>query len=256
MVCPNGHVCEPTPDAFLRKGVGCRTCAGQDSLLSYLDLLDHAEMRGFEVTGVYKNALTPISMICPEGHPCSPTPANFKTGQGCRACAKKDPVLAEKELRQRAKERGFSIIGNYTRAKNRIDMACPSGHHCSPVIYHFKNGNGGCEHCATSGFDPTKEAFLYVLVGDKGIKIGITGDLTTRMQKLKRDTPFDFSLYRVFSGVGSEVRACETIIKRGNPSLGFKGFDGATEWLVSDTLNFIDFFTSLFKVEECFNYES
>jgi len=53
--------------------------------------LKSAKSRGFTVVGTYIRAVTPVEVICPEGHASFPLPSNFthKTKPtGCSVCAR------------------------------------------------------------------------------------------------------------------------------------------------------------------------
>lgn len=89
-ICANGHRCQPWPTR-LQQGSGmCYICAGQDPAASEATLRLLVTELGGQVVGVYVNSQTPIDCICPNWHPCAPTPNNVRRGQGmCNACAGK-----------------------------------------------------------------------------------------------------------------------------------------------------------------------
>lgn len=97
------------------------------------------------------------------------------------------------------------------------------------------NGRG-CPGCAETGFDPCKDGYLYCLKSEDGslAKIGITHDTSDRFQRLRRYTPFAFTVEAVVGMKGHEAARLEKEILSGFMSAELRGFDGATEWVRHD----------------------
>ncbi|UVX30154.1 endonuclease [Klebsiella phage VLCpiS13c] len=89
----------------------------------------------------------------------------------------------------------------------------------------------GCSGCARYGFDYKMDGFVYFLMGDGVIKVGITNDIRQRISRLSRRTPFEFSLIAKIKTAGEEAAKIEKYYHRKYESAGLSGFDGATEWL-------------------------
>lgn len=68
-------------------------------------------------------------------------------------------------------------------------------------------------------------------MGEGSIKVGVTKDIKSRIRYLKVVTPFDFHQIKVIKTVGLEAIKIERHFHRKYESSGFKGFNGATEWL-------------------------
>lgn len=66
------------------------------------------------------------------------------------------------------------------------------------------------------------------------LKIGISGKPKKRFLKLSRATPFGFDVIRIIRCSGNKAISIESRIHSTFESAGFKGWDGATEWLKYD----------------------
>ncbi len=63
-------------------------------------------------------------------------------------------------------------------------------------------------------------------------KVGISNKYENRISILKKSTPFKFSLIELYSNIsGDLIFNLERMFHSKYESAGFKGFDGATEWL-------------------------
>lgn len=119
--------------------------------------------------------------------------------------------------------------------KDRFISACDKHGERSVSISAALNGRS-CPGCAETGFDTSKDGFIYCLRSEDGafVKVGITHIPDDRFSRLKRKTPFSFSVHGMISMRGSEARFLEKEFHADYMSAGFKGFDGATEWLRHD----------------------
>lgn len=94
----------------------------------------------------------------------------------------------------------------------------------------------GCPGCAETGFDQYRDGYIYCLKSEDGslVKIGITHDTNDRFQRLRRYTPFGFTVEAVVGMKGYEAARLEKEILSGFMSAELRGFDGATEWVRYD----------------------
>jgi hypothetical protein len=94
----------------------------------------------------------------------------------------------------------------------------------------------GCPGCADRGFDQCKNGYIYCLKSEDGalVKIGITHDTDDRFQRLRRYTPFEFTVEAIRGMKGHEAAKLEKEILSGFMSAELRGFDGATEWIRYD----------------------
>ena len=115
------------------------------------------------------------------------------------------------------------------------------GNEVTPQRQNINTGFGGCQACASSGYDPTKTGFFYIAhMDDIDLTgFGITNDANRRLGDYKREgtlTGFD----AVFSGTGQEIALFEAELKvlvremgevdRSRPA-GFKTESLAGDWV-------------------------
>ena len=123
----------------------------------------------------------------------------------------------------------------YSGDSRKMEMVC--GEHGS--FFQAPNSHlqgRGCPKCSVPGFDVEKPAHLYLLESDCGayIKVGIANKLRDRQTKLRKRTPFKFSVIHTFESDGHEIAALEKHYHSKLESCGFRYFDGATEWFKID----------------------
>lgn len=156
------------------------------------------------------------------------------SGTACLPCWYSSLRLSESELTRRLSERqeesGIRVDGRFG---DRLTLACPVHGWYEASIDTFVRQKCGCPSCAFGGFKPHRRAALYVLKSDcqAYLKVGITGGIKKRMQKLRLETPFSFSLEYVARLNGFTAARVEKLTHTRFESAGLSGFDGATEWL-------------------------
>lgn len=161
----------------------------------------------------------------------------FSKETGCAACWYDSLRLPESELSARIKlreaESGLTVV---SVKDGRLAIRCPEHglYDASPDT--FIRQRCGCPSCSSGGFKPQSPALVYVLASECGgyAKVGISGDLPKRLQKLATVTPFGFRLDCFRALPGAEARKLEKSAHRAFMTAGFSGFDGSTEWLRSD----------------------
>lgn len=165
------------------------------------------------------------------------------TGNSCQKCGygnfRTPKASIMSEIRERCDETGFSfvrIIGEYRSTTNRILLECKTHGQWEASIDTFIRQKCGCPRCAVSGFKDNKRSVVYALKSDCGgyLKVGISGKPKKRFQKLARETPFQFSVVSIIRAAGKQAVEIEAGIHAMFASAGFKGWDGATEWLRND----------------------
>ena len=191
---------------------------------------------------VYDNNRTPIPGVCAVCETeCSPRFDSLKNGGNthCGSCSKR--VLPEYVI-DFAALHGHTDVEIYyaekygaKRIQNaaRIKLTCPNGHNVDMWLYNFRRSmrrnsaeQGGCNQCATGGFQDDLEGFVYLLTRDhaefsRDNQIGITNDLQGRTYGYIKHgwTLID---HRRFA-VGADARAYESRIKRMQTGLGTVG---------------------------------
>jgi len=100
VICADKHVWPVRPDGVLYRDSGiCGICAGNDTATAearfwaWMAAIGATPAKG----AVYRNARTPVDVICREGHPCRPMPTNVGPDrQGiCQVCARRSAAAAE-----------------------------------------------------------------------------------------------------------------------------------------------------------------
>lgn len=92
-----------------------------------------------------------------------------------------------------------------------------------------------------------KTSYLYILKtnDETKIKVGITNNTFKRIERLHRDTPFDFHKVKIYKFTkGTCIVDLEKDIHNliADHNAGLRGFDGATEgfWYSQDVVDLID----------------
>lgn len=229
-------------DHLLNTGSGCPRCAGR-----YLYSSEERELQINSLSCVdfvrwvdeYVNKNSRAVVRCHNDHEWSASVNNLLNHSSrCPTCAgnsRKTARECESKLKQIECAHFVRWDGEYANNSSKAVMLCSKGHEWSARVYSLLGGSR-CPVCARSGFDPKSQAKLYALRSEcRGhIKIGITGDIKSRIAKLSRSTPFNFSTVSSIEGVGHEIRNLEKLFHSNFESSGFSGFDGATEWLKFD----------------------
>ena len=153
--CANGHECWPRPNS-IRNGQGmCRICAGNDPVVARDNFYRRvAELGGMVLEQEWLGAWKPHLCRCIDGRECKPYPANVQQGHGiCRACAGKDPIVAQKKFYKSIAELGGTVLEKRWLGANTPHLClCAKGHECKPRPSSVSSGRGICSVCA--GNDP------------------------------------------------------------------------------------------------------
>lgn len=154
--CASGHECTPVPSR-LQQGQGiCSVCAQRDTNVARLAFQEAvASLGGTILDDDWRGIKATYHVRCPVGHDCYPRPNDVQQGKGlCRACAGRDPAIAEAAFRRRLDELGATPLFDAWQGAQRPHLVrCSAGHECSvrpsSVIYSLQ---GICRKCA--GLDP------------------------------------------------------------------------------------------------------
>jgi len=182
--CEFGHQCAPRPARLLfdPKLVGiCNKCyyvvltarmhaRGEKARQAFLDKM---ESLGGKVVGEYKNSYTPVASECPYGHKAKPSPEMVRTRDyvPCAICANMDPKKAEQDFRQRVRNHGGTVLGQYVNSYTPVKCCCPKNHICSPMPSSLHT-QGLCKTCA--GHDPaaSEQEFINNVAALGGTVVG------------------------------------------------------------------------------------
>ena len=236
-----------SPRGFLN-GNGCAKCANER--LSALktsstdEFLEKARSRGldkpqydfskFEYTRSSQKAI----IVCRAHGEFLVSPKDFLVGRGCAKCA--NDRRAKKFLLE-VKVRGldnpnydFSKF-EYTRSIQKAIIVCRAHGDFLVSPNNFLSGRG-CAKCSKTTHDRSKTTFVYILTDeeDQKSKIGVSCNLELRILKLKRKTPFKFSLFETFEFNNFDeafaFEQCIHKILKENLCEFEETFQGHTEW--------------------------
>lgn len=191
---------------------------------------------------VYINSQTKVTIGCRDHGYFEQTPASHLSGRGCQKCQCLGLDKWKREVEKIHGDRYDYGRVMYTSSGDKVEIVCKVHGAFMQVAGEHLYKKAGCPRCQVNGFNIHKKGFLYVLVSDNKMKIGITGNLKKRITTLKHATPFEFSVLRVVKGDGCHIRDLEKHLHSLFENAGLKGFDGSTEWFVYDS-----------KVSECLN---
>ena len=241
VICSAHGVFEQRPYDHLN-GKGCFKCYGtpnktREEFIAQARLL-HCDKYDYSLVE-YNNAHEKVILTCVKHGKFMVTPANhLNHGRGCPKCGRESSsnalTLDTEDFIQRARivhgcKYDYSSV-EYINTKSKVKIRCFEHGYFLQTANDHVNGNG-CPSCAKNGFDSGKDGFVYFLIGDHGIKVGITNNLQRRLRELKSSTPFEFNLIHKIKTIGEKAQIIEKYYHRKYESAGLSGFDGATEWL-------------------------
>lgn len=138
-------------------------------------------------------------------------------------------------LKTRAEFTGVEVVELPERLSlsAKLCLRCPRHGVWQTRVGVFVDMGCGCPACGVTGFRQDKEAWLYALRSECGgyLKVGISNAPSKRFSQLAATTPFGFTEVGVFKVGGPKARLKEKAIHGAYETAGFKGFNGATEWL-------------------------
>lgn len=173
--CSRGHNCNPAP-CHIRKGVGlCKICSGRDPVASKNKFYKKIKEFGGVVIGEYINDNTPVQCRCEFGHLCSPSPKDIKRSNRvnmCKTCVNQDPAVSEKNFRDRIKQLGGEVLGEYVSTHIKIQCRCPKGHICNPNPTSLRRGCNMCTICMNLDFDAAGQNFYSAIKALEGMVVG------------------------------------------------------------------------------------
>jgi hypothetical protein len=229
---------------------GCQVCAGNIALPGHNDLGTlhpeiAAEADGWDPTVVRPGSNKKVSWRCSLGHRWPATIGNrVAQGSGCPFCTGKRALAGFNDLATTNPELAAQAHGwdpsSVTYGSNvKKAWRCENGHEWQATVGDRSAGYG-CPTCASSGYDPARSGYLYLLENDEleMIQIGITNTPEIRLKSHGRGGwepldirgPMDGALARsTEKAILNAVKARGAVMA---PSTGVKQFDGWTEaWL-------------------------
>lgn len=151
--CPNEHIRKIRPDHF-KRGTGCAVCSGKDPVNAKLSFENRIRELGGTLIGEYVNIYTPVFIICKEGHRSNIFPTNVHQGQGiCSACAGNNSQTSKEKFTNRVMELGGTIVGEYIKSYENVEVICSNGHVCNVPPARVNNGKNVCFICSSGLYD-------------------------------------------------------------------------------------------------------
>ena len=217
--CKCGHEWAVTPQS-IRTGRGCPSCAIVASRIpkiakNEIDELLLKDGRGITLVGEYLGVKVSAKFQCEHGHQWTTQPYHVINGSGCPHCSGTHSPTTE-EFRDWLSQdgRGIFLVGEYTNNHTKTTFKCRCGHQWATRPNSIKNGTG-CPMCVerVGGFNPTKPAWVYVLIFANFIKYGITNDLDRRLREHSRNGTYELA-YSHLHESGKTALDWENNIKR------------------------------------------
>jgi hypothetical protein len=166
-------------------GDRCPICSNKKVLSGFNDLAStHPELakeaHGWDPTTVTAGTHKKLEWKCKFGHFWETTGHSRVSGLGCPTCSNykvlpgfNDLASTHPELAKEA--HGWDPTTVIAGQRKKLTWKCKEGHTWTARSDHRSNGIG-CPSCATSGFDPNQDGYLYFLIHPKWemFQIGIT----------------------------------------------------------------------------------
>ena len=178
-------------------GTGCPVCDGKKVVAGINDLASlnpdlAKEAHGWDPSLVTLKSGKIFSWQCQLGHVYPAAVSHRANGTGCPVCSGQKVLVGYNDLETTNPELSKEADGwdptsiSATSGKN-MNWRCPQGHTWNARVIHRNNGVG-CPSCATYGYNPSKDGYLYFLINKQieMLQIGITNAPDDRLAKHKR----------------------------------------------------------------------
>ena len=191
--CPNGHNYSVSPGER-QIGRGCPVCAGKRVVPGFNDFATlnpelALEADGWDPTTVTAHSKKKLPWRCHIGHNFLANTQGRSDGEGCPVCAGKQVLIGFNDLATLNPELALEADGwdptTVTAGSNKKQQwMCEFGHKWNTAPSSRKAGRG-CPSCATTGFDPNADGWLYFLSNELWglLQIGITNDFKRRLKE-------------------------------------------------------------------------
>jgi hypothetical protein len=253
--CKKGHTWLASPNQRTSSKTNCPYCAGLLKIAGENDLAALfpviAKMAyGWSPLGVAPSSHQKLKWLCPVGHIYITSPAK-KTNSlaSCPFCSGQKLLSGFNDLKTRfpkiAKEAyGWDPSKVQWGAGVKLTWRCKKNHIYKTSSNSRTNKKTGCPSCATSGFNPRKEAWIYLLRHPKWKmnQIGITNVPKQRLSSHRRSGWVEIE--KTGPLLGSKAREIEKsiltfLIMNGaimGPASKIRSFDGYTESWIEKSL--------------------
>ncbi len=232
------------------KDSGCPTCSGHKLLKGFNDLrTTHPKLAkeafGWDPTTVGMSNKRKLTWKCPSGHLFDSLIENRRRGDGCQFCSGRQCLPGFNDIQTTDPKLAKQAVGwdpkKITRGSGKsVKWKCSEGHTwiATPNTRTSSNNNGsGCPGCEINGFNPEKDAYVYLIkhTAWKMLQIGITNSPKSRLAKHRQKGWVQIDIIGPIKG--AKAKSIErqvlkyiklTKVKTAN-KLGGKKFDGWTE---------------------------
>ena len=241
ITCPEHGDFEQVAKDHLR-GKGCTTCGGRKNISTAEFLESARRVHGdkYSYTDVnYFNNKTGVIISCPEHGSFNQRPDHHLSGSGCPLCAGNLVKTGEQFIEEAIRvHRGrYSYERSvYCGTNIKTTITCKKHGHFEQTPSCHLQGKG-CHLCSPGGFNPDKQAYLYILLDTEThsrVKIGISNQPDKRLSQLKNNTPFTLERIDLFETPPEITLLTEKFCHSQLESCDLQGFDGATEWFKFD----------------------
>ena len=237
ILCSIHGVFEQQPARHL-VGNGCRSCKNESQKLTTKQFIEKAKVvhgirYGYSLS-IYQSSHQTLLIRCPEHGMFNQTPNRHLSGRGCPMCTENKGTtesFIEKSRLVHGDKYDYSKV-EYKTGKDKVTIFCKEHGLFEQTAFDHTVGKG-CAGCAKTGFDKTKNGYLYILRSECGLymKIGITNKPKQRYSQLSKATPFLFNLIETLEGNGFEIAELEKTLLSKYQTVDFtKPFNGHTEW--------------------------
>jgi len=117
------------------------------------------------ISKLYKNCMTKLKFICPEGQSFDMTFNNFQQGRRCPIC--KGGVRYDYDyVKEYIEEQNYTLLSDtYKNSDTKLELKCPEGHKYETPFKTFKNGNR-CPVCNNSKGEREVVDFVKSIIGN------------------------------------------------------------------------------------------
>lgn len=198
--CPSGHTwVTAIYSRTAKKNTNCPVCSGRKVIAGINDLVTtHPELAdqayGWDPSKVSYGSGKKLPWKCPKGHVWNSKP-NSRSSQNsdCLVCSNREVLVGFNDLATShpviASEAFDWDPKTVTRGSNaKRAWICQDGHKWSAIVANRTNLGHGCPSCAKTGFNPSKDGYLYFLKHPlwQMLQIGISNFPDQRLSQHKK----------------------------------------------------------------------
>ena len=203
-------------------GKGCPYCSGQKVLVGFNDLATtHPELAtecsGWNPRTLTRGSTKKLQWRCSQEHVWNATILNRTIGEkGCPYCKNRKLLcgfndLATKFPEVAAEAHGWDPTTVLFGSNKNLQWRCNQGHIWATKVSHRTGVDSGCPACAERGFNPSADAWFYLMSRPGEQQIGISNNLRERFSTHAKRGWQEIDFAGPFPG--QEVLSTERLIK-------------------------------------------